>query len=85
MEKKQTEIKGKLKVKIEDRLLLLKQEFKRNLQDVSDTKLAELNMARNVFLLNKEILSKNLQEEFSEMKCNSEAKINLKAMPMTDF
>ena len=76
---------GKLKVDVEDHLRFLKQEFEGYFPDLSDIKLPKLKMTRNFFRLNNNIFFKDLQEEFLEMKCNSIAKNNFKAMSLTDF
>ena len=75
----------KLKVKMEDHLQLLKQEFKCYFPDLSNTELPKLKMTKNPFHLNKDILSEDFQGEFLKMKCHSNAKNNFKAMSLTDF
>ena len=60
--------------KEEGHLQILKQKFKRYFLDLSDTKVAKLKMKGNLFCLNKDILSEDLLEEFSEMKCTFTAK-----------
>ena len=70
---------------MESYLQLLKQECKHYFLDLSDIALPKLKMTKNPFVLNKEILSKDMQEEFLEMKCNSTAKNNFEAMLLTDF
>ena len=42
-------------------------------------------MKRNLFCLNNDILSEDLQKEFLEMKCNSTLKNNFEAMLLIDF
>ena len=51
---------------------------------MSDTELPKIKMIRNPFHLNKDILSEDLQEEFSEMICNSTKKNNFEAMSLTN-
>ena len=76
---------GELKIEGEDYSRLLKQEFELYFPDLSDTELSKLKMTRNPFYLNKDILSKDLQKEFSEMKCNSTAKNNFEVISLADF
>ena len=52
---------------------------------MSDTEFPQWKMKKNPFRLNKDILYKNWQEEFLEMKCNSSAKNDFEAMTLTDF
>ena len=80
--------KNKLNLKLslkEGHLRLLKQELKRCFPNLSDTEFLELKMTRNPFRLNKDILSEDLQKEFSKIKCNSTEKKNFKAMSLTYF
>ena len=42
-------------------------------------------MTRNPFCTTKDILPDNLQEEFTEMKCNSTAKDYFEVMPLNEF
>jgi len=85
LENKQVGLEGELKNEVEAHLRLLKQEFERYFPDLGDTELPEWKMTRNPFRLNEDILPDDLQEEFWEMKCNSSAKDNFEAMPLTDF
>lgn len=85
LEKNQIELKGELKTEVEYHLQLLKQEFERYFPDLGDTELPEWQITRNPFRLNEGILPDNLQEEFLELKCNSTAKDDFKAMPLTKF
>ena len=85
LEKTQIELKGELKTEVECHLQLLKQEFERYFPDLGDTELSEWQMTRNPFRLNEEILPDNLQEEFLELKCNSNARNDFEAMTLTEF
>ena len=64
---------------VEVHLRLLKEEFKRCFLDLSSAAFSELKMTRNPFSLNKDILSEDLHEEFSQKKYNSIAKNNCEA------
>ncbi|XP_076799889.1 protein FAM200C-like [Clavelina lepadiformis] len=85
LDKKGIELEGELKTEVETHLHLLKQEFERYFPDLGDTELPEWKITRNPFRLNEDILSDDLQEEFLEMKCNSTAKDDFEAMPLTDI
>ena len=89
-EKNQIKLKGKLKVETVGHLPLLKQEFERYFPDLSETELLKWKMTRNhlpfwkfslaQICLNNNILFKDLQEVFSEIKCNSNTKNNFEAV-----
>jgi len=85
LENKQVGLECELKNDVEAHLRLLKQEFERYFPDLGDTELPEWKMTRHPFRLNEDILPDDLQEEFLEMKCNSSAKDDFEAMPLTDF
>ena len=78
-------LEGTLKSEIETHLHLLKQEFERYFPDLNDTDLPQWKLTRNPFRINEDILPDCLQEEFLELKHNSNAKDDFEAMAIMDF
>ena len=70
---------------MQSHLQILKEEYDRYFPDLGNVELADWKMTRNSFLINEDMLSNNLQEEFLEMKCNSTAKDNFEVISLNDF
>ena len=70
---------------MESFLQILKEEYDCYYPDLGNVELTEWKMTRNLFRIKEDILSEELQEEFLEMKCNSNAKDDFEAMPLNNF
>ena len=84
-EKSKAKLDGEFEAQVKSHLQILKEEYDRYFPDLGNVELADWKMTRNPFRINEDILSNNLQEEFLEMKCNSTAKDDFKAMSLNDF
>ena len=85
LEKSEVDFEGQLKSEVESHLQLLKQEFEHYFPDLDDSEHTIWKMTRNPFLLNEDILSNSLQNEFLQLKCNSTANDNFKTTPFNNF
>ena len=85
LKKRNINLKGQLKLKVNSHFKQLKLEFERYFPDLDDTKLPIWKMTRNPFRVAEDIFPDNLQEEFLELKCNSTAKDDFEVMPLNDF
>ena len=70
---------------MESHLQILKEEYDCYFPDLGNVELTEWKMMINPFQIKEDILSEELQEEFLEMKCNSNAKDDFEAMPLNNF
>ena len=85
LEKNKVNLEDEFKPKLESHLQNLKEKYGYYFPDLDNVKLTDWKMTKNPFCINEEILSDNLQEEFLEMKCNSTATDDSKAMFLNDF
>ena len=85
LENSKAKLEGELKVEVESHLQILKKEYDCYFSDLGNVELTECKMTRNPFQIIEDILSKELQEEFLEMKCNSTAKDDFEAMSLNNF
>ena len=85
LENSKAKLEGELKVEVESHLQILKKEYDCYFSDLGNVKLTEWKMTRNPFQIIEDILLKELQEEFLEMKCNSTAKDDFEAMSLNNF